>query len=118
MTEERTRERVSMGIEHLENAIEYSHRGRSQYFDPANPDTQRLVEGELRKAYEALHRLGDSFYHSNPSIPRDEVAEVRQLLTHDYSDADPSVVWKLATERAPPLLRKLLKAKILNHRPD
>jgi uncharacterized protein with HEPN domain len=111
MTEDRTRERVSMGIEHLENAIEYSHRGRSQFFDPENPDTQRLVEGELRKAYEALNRLGDPFYNSNPSIPREEIARVRQLLTHDYADADPGVIWRIVTQEAPPLLRRLLKAK-------
>ena len=118
MIEERSRERVSLGMEHLENAIEYSHRGRSKFFEPENPDTQRLVEGELRKAYEALNRLGDSFYNSHPSISREEVAKVRQLLAHDYTDADPDVVWKIVTRAAPPLLRKLLKVKTKGVRPD
>ena len=112
MTDERIRERLSLAIEHLQNAVIYSRRGRTVFFDPAVPDTRRLVEGELRKAFESLNRQGDSFYNANPALDRAWIGEVRQLLTHDYSDVDLQVLWRLVTERAPPLLRRLARARV------
>jgi uncharacterized protein with HEPN domain len=111
VTRGRERQRVALGVEHLENAIAYARRGRAKFFAPDNPDNQRLVEGELRKAYESLNRLGDQFYHTNPSLPREEIAKIRQLLTHDYDEADAADLWKIATVDAPRLLRKLLRVK-------
>jgi uncharacterized protein with HEPN domain len=112
VTDDRTRERISLAIEHLQIAIQYSRRGRVAFFDPDNPDTSRLVEGELRKAYESLNRLGDSFYNSNPAMPRTRIGEIRQALTHDYSDVDSDELWRLVTEEAPRLLRRLTRTKV------
>lgn len=112
MTADRTRDRLSLTIEHLQNAIAYSNRGREIFFDTANPDTLRLVEAELRKAFESLNRQGDSFFHANPALDRARVAETRQVLTHDYSEVDAREIWRLATEDAPRLLRQLTRAKL------
>ncbi len=103
---------LALGIEHLQNALHYAERGSKVYFDESNPDTQRLVESELRKAYESLHRLGLSFWNANPTLPKDRVGEVRLLLTHDYAGADPTEVWKIVTEEARPLLHRLSRAKV------
>jgi uncharacterized protein with HEPN domain len=111
MTEDRTRERLSLAIEHLQTAIEYSRRGRKVFFDTETPDTMRLVESELRKAYESLNRLGDSFYNSNPKMPRERIGEVRQALTHDYADVDPAELWRLVTVEATDLLRQLTRIR-------
>ena len=112
MTSDRTRERLSLSIEHLRNAVVYARRGRAAFFDPKNPDTQRLVEGEIRKAYESLNRQGDRFYHENPALDRARIGEVRQQLTHDYADVDPDLLWRLATVEAPLMLRRLARAKV------
>ncbi len=114
MREERSRNQANqaLGIEHLQIALRYVERGRTVYFDEGNLDTQRLVESELRKAFESLNRLGPSFWHANPTLPRDRVGEVRQLLTHDYAGVDAVEVWRIAIEEARPLLRRLVKSKV------
>ncbi len=111
MRDDRTKERLSLAIEHLQTAIEYSRRGRVTFFDPDVPDTLRLVESELRKAYESLNRLGDSFYNTTRTLPRERIGEVRQSLTHDYAEVDPDELWRLVTEEAPRLLRRLTRIR-------
>jgi len=111
VSSDRTKERLSLATEHLQIAIEYSRRGRSTFFDPDTPDTLRLVESELRKAFESLNRLGDAFYHANPGMQRERIGEVRQSLTHDYSDVDPDELWRLVTDEAPRLLRRLSRIR-------
>jgi len=112
VSSDRTTERLALAIEHLQNAIEYSRRGRNLFLDSENPDTRRLTEGELRKAFESLNRLGDGFFHSNPTLDRDWIGGVRQLLTHDYVEVDPVALWKLVHEDAPRLLRRLVRATV------
>lgn len=112
MTSDRTTERLALSIEHLQNAVEYSRRGREVFLDSENPDTRRLVEGELRKAFESLNRQGDAFFHANPTLDRDWIGGVRQLLTHDYAEVAPGVLWKLVSEDTPRLLRRLVRAAV------
>jgi hypothetical protein len=112
LTTDRARDRHSLAIEHLQNALQYSRRGRDVFFDDSNPDTLRLIEGELRKAFESLNRQGDAFFHSNPKLPRDRIGEIRQFLTHDYAELDSEEIWRLVTVEAPRLLRQLARAKI------
>jgi uncharacterized protein with HEPN domain len=111
VTSDRTPERLALAIEHLQNAIEYSRRGRESFHDPGNPDTRRLVESELRKAFESLNRQGDAFFHATPALDREWIAGVRQLLTHDYAEVEPGTLWKLVREEAPRLLRQLVRAR-------
>ena len=110
--EERNAAYLTLGVEHLRNAVRYADRGRHVFFDEATPDTYLLVEGELRKAFESLNRLGRSFWRVNPALSQARIGEIRQLLTHDYTDVDPAVVWGIVTKEAPPLLRRLATAKV------
>jgi uncharacterized protein with HEPN domain len=103
---------LSLAIEHLQQAIEYARRGKKVFFDPENPDTARLVESELRKAYEAMNRLGQPLFRANPTLPADEIGRVRQLLTRDYGDVILEEVWRTVSDRAPKLLRLLTKVKV------
>jgi len=112
VTADRTPDRLALAIEHLQNAVEYSRRGRELFLDAEDPDTRRLIEGELRKAFESLNRQGDAFFHANPALDRERIGAVRQLLTHDYAEVDPEVLWKLVTEDAPRLLRRLVRARV------
>ena len=112
MTLDRTRDRLSLATEHLQNALSYARRGRTVFFDEAVPDTRRLIEGELRKAFESLNRQGDSFYHANRLLDRARIGVVRQMLTHDYAEVEPEVLWHLVTKEAPSLLRRLTRARL------
>jgi uncharacterized protein with HEPN domain len=111
VTADRIADLLSLAVEHLRYAIGYSDRGRQVFFDPDDPDTSRLVESELRKAYESLNRLGKAFYRSNPSLPEREIGRIRELLTHDYGDLDIEEVWRVATQEAPGLLRRLSRIR-------
>ena len=110
--EERNAAYLALGVEHLRNALRYADRGRRVFFDEGTPDTYLLVEGELRKAFESLNRFGRSFWRANPALSQDRIGEIRQLLTHDYTDVDPAVVWGIVTKEARPLLRRLAKARV------
>ncbi len=112
MTVDRTRERLSLAIEHFQNSVQYARRGRAAFFDEQNPDTRRLIEGEVRKAFESINRQGDSFYAANPPLDRSRIGEVRQLLTHDYAEIDPELLWRLVSDEVPRLLRRLSRAKL------
>ncbi len=103
---------LALGIEHLQKAIGYAKRGRDEFFAEEDPVLSVAVEAELWKAFESNNRLGVSFWSANPPIKRYRIGEVRQLLTHDYTTASRQVVWDVATEEAPPLLRRLEKAKV------
>jgi uncharacterized protein with HEPN domain len=103
---------LSLGIQHLQIALRYAERGRRVFFDEKNPDTARLVESELRKAYESLNRLGASFWNANPPVPRDRIGKTRQLLTHDYAGIEREEIWRIVSQDARPLLHLLMKAKI------
>jgi uncharacterized protein with HEPN domain len=111
VTSDRTTERLALTIEHLQNAIEYSRRGRESFLDSGNPDTRRLIESELRKAFESLNQQGDGFFHANPALDREWIGGVRQLLTHDYAEVDAGTLWTLVRDEAPLLLRRLVRAR-------
>jgi uncharacterized protein with HEPN domain len=103
---------LSLATEHLQQAIEYARRGKKVFFDPANPDTSRLVESELRKAYEAMNRLGQPLFRANLALPEDDIGRVRQLLTHDYGDVILEEIWRVVSEEAPKILRQLTRVKL------
>jgi uncharacterized protein with HEPN domain len=103
---------LALGVEHLKRAIDYARRGRRDFFDKEDSVLAVAVEAELRKAFESLNRLGQSFWIANPDIKRYRIQELRQLLTHDYTDATREVVWDVATDEAPRVLRRLEKAKV------
>lgn len=103
---------ASRALDHLRAAVRYASRGREVFFNSEIPDTFLLVESELRKAYESLNRLGQSFYAANRRFDRERIGTVRQLLTHDYADVDKALIWKVAQDEAPDLIHLLARAKI------
>jgi uncharacterized protein with HEPN domain len=102
----------ALGIEHLQIALAYAGRGRKVFFNERDPDTRRLVEAELRKAYESINRLGDSFWNAYPRLDRARVGAIREELTHEYPEVTAIEVWKIVSEDARPLLHQLSKAKV------
>jgi uncharacterized protein with HEPN domain len=103
---------LALGIEHLRAAVGYAQRGKPAFFDPSDQLISIAVESELRKAFESLNRLGQSFWTANPTLPRDRIGEIRQILTHDYAEVDAELIWSVVTDEATPLLRRLSRAKL------
>ena len=102
---------AARALEHLRAAVKYADRGWSVFFDQDVPDTYLLVEGELRKAFESLNRLGRSFFTANPRFDRKRIGEIRQQLTHDYADLDRELVWKIVRDEVPAIVRLLTRAR-------
>jgi len=71
-----------------------------------------MTEVELRKAFESLNRLGDGYFHANPTLDIDWIEGDRQLLTQGHVDVDPGALWKLVQEDAPRLLRRVVRATV------
>ncbi|MCI4326007.1 MAG: DUF86 domain-containing protein [Thermoplasmata archaeon] len=103
---------VALGVEHLEAAIRYGRLGKRAFYSEHDPIVFVAVESELRKAFESLNKLGKSVRGANPTLPFDRIAETRQIFTHDYASVDRDDVWRLVTQEAPDLLRRLAKVKI------
>lgn len=103
---------ASRALEHLRAAVKYASRGKEVFFDSEVPDTSLLVEGELRKAFESLNRLGASFYQVNPKFDRERVGEVRQQLTHEYADVEREFLWRVVRDEVPVLIRLLTRSKV------
>ncbi|MCI4330493.1 MAG: hypothetical protein L3K19_01420 [Thermoplasmata archaeon] len=112
MTADDPAHQLSLATEHLQQAIEYARRGKKVFFDPEDPDTSRLVESELRKAFEAMNRPGQPLYRANPAPPELEIGRVRRLLTHDYGDVILEGIWRTVTDDAPTLLRQLSRVRL------
>lgn len=103
---------AARALEHLRAAVKYANRGEEAFFDADVPDTYLLVEGELKKGFESLNRLGQSFFTANPKFDRERIGEIRQKLTHDYANLDQEFVWKIVRDEAPPIIHLLTRAKL------
>ena len=61
---------------------------------------------------EASTRLPKTLKDRYPSVPWRDISDMRNILIHQYEDADLVTVWDTVTEDLPPLekeLRKILK---------
>ena len=64
---------------------------------------QGFVERKLEIIGEATKRLSDDFKEKNPSIPWRDMAGMRDILIHQYTDVDDDIVWKTITQKLYPL---------------
>jgi uncharacterized protein with HEPN domain len=56
---------------------------------------------------EAARRVSSDVQKSNSGIPWKEVIGMRHKIVHDYMDVDEEVVWAVATQDLPLLVRQL-----------
>ncbi|MGA7861359.1 MAG: HepT-like ribonuclease domain-containing protein [Thermoplasmata archaeon] len=103
---------LALGVEHLRKAVAFAGRGKARFFDDEDPLLFIAVEAELRKGFESINRLGNSFWQANPQLRRHRIGELREQLTHEYSDVDRDTVWTIVTREVPPILRKLERPKM------
>jgi uncharacterized protein with HEPN domain len=64
-----------------------------------------LVERGVEIISEASRRLPDDLKARHPEIPWRQVADIGNILRHEYQRIAPDVLWRLAQDDLPPLDR-------------
>lgn len=64
---------------------------------------QGFVERKLEIIGEATKRIPDDFKQQYPNIPWKDMAGMRDILIHQYTEVDEDIVWKTITQKIPPL---------------
>ena len=64
---------------------------------------QGFVERKLEIIGEATKRIPDDFKQKHPNIPWKEMAGMRDILIHQYTEVDEDIVWKTITQKIPSL---------------
>ena len=64
---------------------------------------QGFVERKLEIIGEATKRIQDDFKKEHPNIPWKDMAGMRDILIHQYTEVDEDIVWKTITQKLNPL---------------
>lgn len=70
----------------------------------ANTEKQDAILRRITIIGEATKRLSKEFRGQHPTIPWKEIAEMRDVITHDYDEVDLDEVWTVINENLPQLL--------------
>ncbi len=65
------------------------------------------VERHIEIIGEAASRVSRGFQAAHPEIPWRQIVAQRNILAHEYGEIDDSLVWRVATDRIPELIRQL-----------
>ncbi|MBA3723985.1 MAG: DUF86 domain-containing protein [Candidatus Levybacteria bacterium] len=68
---------------------------------------QGFVERKLEIIGEATKRIPDDFKKNYPNIPWKEMAGMRDILIHQYTEVDDDIVWKTISQKIPPLKKRI-----------
>src|SRR5947208_3570819 len=73
---------------------------------------QGFIERKLEIIGEATKRIPDDFKALHPYIPWKDMAGMRDILIHQYTEVDEDIVWKTVTQKIPTLkehIKSILK---------
>lgn len=100
----------SLYLQHIRDSIERI----ATYLDGVDHDqfmnTPLVQDGVIRQLQiigEAVKRISAPLRQSQPDIPWQDMAGMRDKLTHDYMGVDLTTVWLTATEDLPILEGKI-----------
>ena len=62
---------------------------------------QGFVERKLEIIGEATKRISEHFKKQYPNIPWKDMAGMRDILIHQYTEVDEDIVWKTITQKIP-----------------
>ena len=99
-------------LEELHLVIQFT-KGMS--FDDFLSDikTQRAIEKCLGNMGEASKKIPDSIRKKYPEIPFKQMAQMREIVVHDYDGINYMIIWDTVTRELPPLeesIESLLQA--------
>lgn len=104
--------RPQIYIKHIFDAvtsIEIQLNGvtREQFAD--SEVLQGFVERKLEIIGEATKRITDKYKNQHKTIPWKEMAGMRDILIHQYTEVDEEIVWKTVNKKIPFLKEQLEK---------
>lgn len=68
---------------------------------------QGFVERKLEIIGEATKRIPDDIKMTYPNIPWKDMAGMRDILIHQYTEVDNDIVWKTISQKIPPLREQI-----------
>ena len=68
---------------------------------------QGFVERKLEIIGEATKRIPEDFKQKHPNIPWKDMAGMRDILIHQYTEVDEDIIWKTVTQKIPPLKKHI-----------
>lgn len=98
-------ERLADLLEAAQEVERLVKEGHDEYL--SNHFLQLALERLLQIIGEAARTLSAEFRSRYPSVPWSEVIGFRVLLVHYYHRVDSDLVWKIATEDVPELMKQL-----------
>lgn len=72
---------------------------------------QGFVERKLEIIGEATKQIPDDFRMNYPTVPWKNMAGMRDILIHQYTEVDQDIVWKTVTEKISPLQEQIALIK-------
>ncbi len=98
--------RVRHMLDHAREAVEMT-RGRAR----ADLNTDRQLGLALTRLMEivgeAAARVPEDFRRQHPSIPWQDIADLRNRLIHGYDSVNLDVLWAIIEQDLPPLIAEL-----------
>ena len=99
-------------LEELHLVIQFT---KGMTFDDFLSDikTQRAIEKCLGNMGEASKKIPDSIRKKYPEIPFKQMAQMREIVVHDYDGINYMIIWDTVTKEIPPLeegIESLLQA--------
>src|SRR5690349_19211715 len=85
------------------NSIENQMEGVTKEDFENSELLQGFVERKLEIIGEATKRIPDDFKKQYPHIPWKDMAGMRDILIHQYTEVDEDIVWKTIKQKIPPL---------------
>lgn len=87
--------------EYIEKILEYSQEGYDFFL--ADEKTQDAVIRKLQILAETTQRLSDTIKDSEATIPWQDIAGLRNILVHQYTEVNIHRIWLIIMHDIPPL---------------
>jgi len=68
---------------------------------------QGFIERKLEIIGEATKRIPDDFKKQYSDVPWKDMAGMRDILIHQYTEVDDDIVWKTIIQKIPPLRKHI-----------
>ena len=97
--------------EYIEKILEYTHEGYDFFL--ADEKTQDAVIRKLQILSESTQRLSDEIKATEPKIPWQDIAGLRNILVHQYTEINIPRIW-IIIEHDLPELDRFVKRNLKN----
>lgn len=109
--EARTRLLVDRMLREAAAAERYRAGGKERFFDIRTPEFRDGAELRALHFTETATKVGKSFRQANPTIPWEDLDQLRNDLVHEYPEIKADKVWRFIQDDLPAIVAKLKRAK-------